>query len=55
MRIFSVAAVFGLAGMALEERWLTGVAIVILLAGFGLRFLPTGGEAGDEDREEDEA
>jgi len=54
VRIFSAAAVFGLAGIALEDRWLTGVGIVILLAGFGLRFLPNGEEAEDEDDDEEE-
>lgn len=49
MRIFSVAAVLGLAGIALDQRWMTGTAIVMLLAGFGLRFLPGREEPGDED------
>lgn len=52
VRLFVVAAVLGLAGIYLEERWLTGAAIVLLFAGLGLRFLPTGER--DEDEEEDE-
>ncbi len=47
VRIFVVAAVLGLAGIYLDERWLTGTAIVILFGGLALRFLPTG-EAPDE-------
>jgi hypothetical protein len=42
VRIFVVAAVLGLAGIYLDERWLTGTAIVLLLGGLSLRFLPTG-------------
>jgi hypothetical protein len=40
VRLFSVAAVFALAGIYTENRWLTGTAIALLLAGFLLRFLP---------------
>lgn len=49
VRIFAVAAVVGLAGIYLDERWLTGTAIVILLAGLSLRFLPHERGEGDED------
>jgi hypothetical protein len=52
VRLFVVAAVLGLAGIYMEERWLTGAAIALLFVGLGLRFLPTGGE--DESEEEDE-
>ena len=38
--IFVVGAVLGLAGIYLEERWMTGAAIAVLLAGMLLRFLP---------------
>jgi hypothetical protein len=47
VRLFSVAAVFALAGIYTENRWLTGSAIALLLAAFLLRFLP--GDAPDED------
>ena len=53
VRLFVVAAVLGLAGIYLEERWLTGTAIVLLLGGLALRFLPTG-EEGEPDEEEEE-
>ena len=43
--IFSVAAVVGLAGIYLDERWLTGAAIALLAGGMSLRFLPGGGVA----------
>ena len=42
-----VAAVLGLAGMYLEESWLTGAAILLLVAGVVLRFVP--GSPGAED------
>lgn len=55
--IFLVAAGLGLGGMYLEERWLTGGAILVLLGGVLLRFPPQvtadhaedhdGGEAND--------
>lgn len=40
VRIFIVAAVVALVAMALESRWLTAVAIAILVLGLLLRFLP---------------
>jgi len=49
VRLFAVAAVLGLAGIYLNERWLTGTAIVLLFAGLLLRFLPTGGVDADEE------
>jgi hypothetical protein len=52
VRIFSVAAVLGLVGIAMNERWMTGAAIVLLLTGFGLRFLPSEGHPGDRAGEE---
>jgi hypothetical protein len=52
VRLFVVAAVLGLAGIYMEERWLTGAAIALLLVGLALRFLPTREE--DESEEEDE-
>lgn len=47
VRIFVTGAVLGLAGIYLDERWMVGAAIVVLLLGMGLRFLPN--------RKEDEA
>lgn len=53
VRLFSVAAVIALAGIFLDERWMTAVAIVVLAAAMSLRFLPGGmGEdvhAGDDE------
>jgi uncharacterized membrane protein YjjB (DUF3815 family) len=42
--LFCVAAVVGLAGIYFESRWLTGVAIVLLLAGMFIRALPSARE-----------
>ncbi len=42
VRAFSVAAVFALAGIYFESRWMTGAAILILLGGLLIRFLPGG-------------
>lgn len=47
VRLFVAGAVLALAGMYLEEPWLTGLAIVVLLAGMLVRFLPSG-EDGSE-------
>jgi hypothetical protein len=44
VRLFSAGAVLALAGIFLDDRWITGVAIAVLIAGMGLRFLPVGGE-----------
>lgn len=30
----------GLLGMTLQSRWIVSVAILVVLVGFGLRFLP---------------
>ena len=40
VRLFTVAAVLGLTGIFRDDRRLTGIAIVILVAGLLLRFLP---------------
>ena len=44
-----MAAVVGLTGIYLEERWLTGSAIVILFAGIALRFIPVQGGSEEYD------
>lgn len=49
-----VAAVLGLAGMYLDESWLTGAAILLLVAGVLLRFVPGSPGAGDPADGEDE-
>lgn len=38
--LFAVGATLGLAGIRLEERWLTGAAIVVLAAGALVQLLP---------------
>lgn len=57
VRLFVVGAGLGLSGMYLEESWLTGAGIVVLLAGALLRFMPGGsgptetggeGDSGDD-------
>lgn len=51
MAIFVIGAAFGLAGMAMDERWLILTGIAILAVGFLLRFLPRRDErGGEEDR-----
>jgi hypothetical protein len=42
IRIFSAGAVLALAGIYLDDRRLTGGAIIILVSGAVLRFLPGG-------------
>jgi len=44
VRLFIVAAVVALAGIATENRWWTGAATVILMGGLLLQFLPSDGE-----------
>lgn len=39
VRIFSVAAVVGLCGIYFNERWMTGIAIVLLASAMMLRFV----------------
>jgi hypothetical protein len=52
IRLFTVAAVLAMVGIFLEERWMTGTAIVLLLGGMLLRFLPGGAPSVAEDDEE---
>ena len=42
VRIFSIGAVLTVVGIYLEERWVTGTAIVVLAGGMLLRFGPGG-------------
>ena len=48
-----MAAVFVLAGLYFDERWMTGTALALLSTAMLLRFLP-GGPSTDADHEEDE-
>ena len=59
--LFSVAAAITMAGIYLDERWMTGTALALLIAGMLLRFLPGGGGSGratyiddDDDEVDDE-
>ncbi len=54
VRLFTVAAVLALLGMALGERWLAGLAIAVLVVALSLRFLPGGGVAEGDDGVEGE-
>ncbi len=38
--IFSIAAAVGLSGIFLEKRWMTGLALPLLMSAMLLRFLP---------------
>ena len=40
MRIFAVAAVIALVGMYLDNPYVTGTALALLLVGVALRFVP---------------
>jgi hypothetical protein len=58
VRIFTIGAVLGLAGIFLDERGLVSAALVVLAVGAGLRLLPEergpgdGGEVDDEEPDE---
>lgn len=54
VRLFSVAAVLVVLGLYFGERWMTGSAIVVLLAAMLLRFLPHARDAAHEDSDEDD-
>lgn len=50
VRIFSVAAGTALVGIWLDQRWMTGTALALLLGGVLLRFLPDArAEPGQDD------
>jgi hypothetical protein len=53
--LFAVAAVLGLAGIYLDERWLTGAAIAVLLGAVLLRFAPGGAPRLDDDDDAEDA
>jgi len=46
VRIFVTGAVLGLAGIFLDERWMVGAAIVVLVLGMAIRFLSHGPDGG---------
>jgi len=50
VRIFAVGATLALGGMYLHQDWLVGVALVVLVGGMAVTFLPGGsGPAEGED------
>lgn len=51
VRLLGVGAVLALAGIWLENSWLINGALVVLLIGFGLRFIgrPSGDDEGHPD------
>ena len=51
VRIFAAGAALAIGGMVLRIEWLVTVAIVVLVGGFMIRFLPGG--TGERPREED--
>lgn len=52
--IFAVGAVLGLAGIALDERWLVWAALAVLAAGFVLAALGRLAERASEEPDEEE-
>jgi hypothetical protein len=53
--LFASGAVLALAGMYLDLRWMVGLAIGVLVAGFALRFTPRPNEDALEEEDEDRA
>ncbi len=51
-RIFAVAAVIALVGMYLNNPYVTGAALVLLLVGVALRFVPERVEPSADDHPE---
>jgi hypothetical protein len=49
VRLFAVGAGLGVGGIALENRWLIWGAILVLGAGFALRFLADSADPPSED------
>jgi len=54
VRLFAIGAGLALGGVILEWGWLIPAAIIVLVAGFALRFLPGGTGVREEDPEEEE-
>ena len=42
VRVFTLGAALAVAGIYFEERWMTGAAIVVLVGGVLLRYIPSG-------------
>ncbi|TVR57062.1 MAG: hypothetical protein EA421_01810 [Gemmatimonadales bacterium] len=54
VRLFAIGAGLALGGVILDWGWLIPAAIIVLVAGFALRFLPGGTGVREEDPEEEE-
>ncbi|MGY8798871.1 MAG: hypothetical protein ACKVG4_08835 [Longimicrobiales bacterium] len=58
VRIFGGGAVLALVGMYLGERWMTGLAILVLLTGLVIRVVlernPSGSLCADDDDEQND-
>lgn len=55
VRLFSVSAAVAIVGIYLDERWMTGLALVLLLGGLFLRFFPGATASPDQGDEGEEA
>lgn len=51
VRLFAIGAGLALGGIVLDWAWLIPAAIVVLAAGFAIRFLPGGTGVREEDPE----
>ncbi len=51
--VFAVGATLAMGGIYLDQRWLVGIAIVVLVGGMAMRFLPGGEEPEDEEERTD--
>ena len=54
VRLFAVAAVLAMCGIYFEERWMTLLALVVLLGTMSFRFLGERDSAGDAEKEDAE-
>lgn len=54
VRLFGAGALLGVVGIATDTGWMIWLAIVVLVAGFLLRFLPAK-EEGQEEEDTDRA
>lgn len=52
VRLFWIGAVLAMVGIYLERSWLVWAAIVVLLAGISLRFVPASRESPPESGED---
>lgn len=47
VRVFTVGAALAMVGIYFDARWVTGTALVVLVGGVLLRFVPEGSERSD--------